>query len=36
VEVRARAAMTAKQWGLLLLLSLLWGGSFFFGNSQAV
>jgi drug/metabolite transporter (DMT)-like permease len=30
VEVRARAAMTATEWGLLLLLSLLWGGSFFF------
>ncbi|HYA74635.1 MAG TPA: EamA family transporter, partial [Roseiarcus sp.] len=23
-------AMTAGEWGLLLLLSLLWGGSFFF------
>jgi drug/metabolite transporter (DMT)-like permease len=30
MEVRARAAMTANEWGLLLLLSLLWGGSFFF------
>jgi drug/metabolite transporter (DMT)-like permease len=23
-------AMTAREWGLLALLSLLWGGSFFF------
>jgi drug/metabolite transporter (DMT)-like permease len=30
MEVRVRAAMTATEWGLLLLLSLLWGGSFFF------
>jgi drug/metabolite transporter (DMT)-like permease len=26
----AQRAMTATEWGLLLLLSLLWGGSFFF------
>jgi drug/metabolite transporter (DMT)-like permease len=30
MEVRAQRAMTAAEWGLLLLLSLLWGGSFFF------
>ena len=28
-------AMTPAEWGLLLLLSLLWGGSFFF-NGVAV
>ena len=27
---RPQRAMTATEWGLLLLLSLLWGGSFFF------
>ncbi|MGA2493765.1 MAG: hypothetical protein ABSF67_12530 [Roseiarcus sp.] len=26
----AQRAMTATEWGLLLLLSLIWGGSFFF------
>src|ERR1700722_11227531 len=26
----AQRAMTAREWGLLALLSLLWGGSFFF------
>ena len=26
----AQRAMTANEWGLLLLLSLMWGGSFFF------
>ncbi|HLL49960.1 MAG TPA: EamA family transporter, partial [Thermomicrobiales bacterium] len=27
-----KAAMGAAEWGLLLLLSLLWGGSFFFSK----
>ena len=26
----AQRAMTGREWGLLALLSLLWGGSFFF------
>ena len=26
----AQRAMTVREWGLLALLSLLWGGSFFF------
>ncbi len=30
MTVAAQRAMTAREWGLLALLSLLWGGSFFF------
>ncbi len=30
MAVQAQRAMTAREWGLLALLSLLWGGSFFF------
>ena len=30
MTVRAQRAMTRREWGLLALLSLLWGGSFFF------
>lgn len=30
MTVPSQRAMTAAEWGLLLLLSLLWGGSFFF------
>ena len=30
IEVRFGAAMSARNWGLLLLLALLWGSSFFF------
>ena len=29
-EGKARPAMGAREWGLLISLSLLWGGSFFF------
>ena len=30
MTVAAQRAMTAREWGLLALLSLLWGGSYFF------
>ena len=30
MAVAAQRAMTAREWGLLALLSLLWGGSYFF------
>src|SRR5260370_35165168 len=30
MSAAAQRAMTAREWGLLALLSLLWGGSFFF------
>ena len=30
MNANAQRAMTATEWGLLLLLSLMWGGSFFF------
>src|SRR5271167_1425615 len=30
MTLAAQRAMTAREWGLLALLSLLWGGSFFF------
>ncbi len=30
MTIAAQRAMTAREWGLLALLSLLWGGSFFF------
>jgi drug/metabolite transporter (DMT)-like permease len=30
MKAHAQRAMTATEWGLLLLLSLMWGGSFFF------
>src|SRR5271163_601718 len=30
MAIAAQRGMTAREWGLLALLSLLWGGSFFF------
>jgi drug/metabolite transporter (DMT)-like permease len=32
IEMQKQAAMTVFEWGLLLLLSILWGGSFFFSK----